>query len=191
MIILETPRLIVRNWEQHDREMFHFLNSDDDVMRFFPFRRNREQSDALFDRLQAMIAETGLGFYALEEKRSSQCIGFAGLARTDLEPHFAKDTVEIGWRLAPLYWGKGYVTEAGKALLNYALDELKLDEVVSFAVHDNERSIAVMKRIGMKRDEKSDFDHPKVPDNTPHLKRHAVYRVYAACPAHQPDDHAH
>jgi RimJ/RimL family protein N-acetyltransferase len=178
--ILETQRLIVRNWQDRDRDLFHTINCDDEVMHFFSFRRNRQQSDELFDRLQKMIAETGLGFYALEERESGACIGFAGLARTDLEPHFPAGTVEIGWRLARPFWGKGYVTEAGKALLAHAFGPLGLDQVVSFAVHDNERSTAVMRRIGMKRDALGDFDHPGVPDATPHLKRHVVYRAYAA-----------
>ncbi|MFQ0812921.1 GNAT family acetyltransferase [Brucella anthropi] len=180
MIILETPRLIIRNWEDRDRDLFHRINSDDEVMRFFPFRRDRAQSDELFDRLRKMITETGLGFYALEEKESGQCLGFAGLARTDLEPHFPDGTVEIGWRLATPFWGKGYVTEAGKALIEYAFGTLGLTEVVSFAVHDSDRSTAVMQRIGMSRDPGSDFDHPGVPGETPHLKRHVVYRIQAA-----------
>ncbi|MBR7651308.1 GNAT family N-acetyltransferase [Brucella oryzae] len=179
MIILETPRLIIRNWEDRDRDLFHVINADEEVMRFFPFRRDRSQSDELFDRLQKMISETGLGFYALEEKDSGRCIGFAGLARTDLAPHFPDGTVEIGWRLAIPFWGKGYVTEAGKALIEYAFGTLGLTEVVSFAVHNNERSTAVMQRIGMSRDPASDFDHPRVPDETPHLKLHSVYRIQA------------
>jgi RimJ/RimL family protein N-acetyltransferase len=177
MIILETPRLIIRNWGDRDRELMHEINSDADVMRFFPFRRNRAESDDLFERLQKMITETGFGFYALEEKLSGQCIGFAGLARTDLEPHFPKGTVEIGWRLAHRFWGKGYVTEAGNALLTYAFETLNLPEVVSFAVFNNDRSTSVMQRIGMVLDETGDFDHPNVPDETPHLKHHVVYRL--------------
>lgn len=180
MIILETSRLIIRNWEDRDRDLFHIINSDEEVMRFFPFLRDRSQSDELFDRVQKMISETGLGFYALEEKESGQCIGFAGLARTDLEPHLPDGTVEIGWRLATPFWGKGYVAEAGKALIEYAFGTLGLSEVVSFAVHNNERSTAVMQRIGMTRDPASDFDHPRVPNETPHLKHHVVYRIQAA-----------
>ncbi len=71
MIILETPRLIIRNWEDRDRDLFHVINSDEEVMRFFPFRRDRSQSDELFNHLQKMISETGLGFYALEEKKGT------------------------------------------------------------------------------------------------------------------------
>jgi len=179
MIILETPRLIIRNWEDRDRVLFHTINSDEDVMHFFPFRHDRQQSDELFTRLRTMISKTGLGFYALEEKTSGECIGFAGLARTNLEPHLPDGTVEIGWRLARPFWGKGFVTEAAKALLDYAFGSLGLSEVVSFAVHNNDRSTNVMQRIGMVRDPSSDFDHPRVPDETPQLKRHVVYRAHA------------
>lgn len=70
MIILETARLVIRNWEDRDRDLFHVINSDEEVMRFFPFRRDRSQSDELFDSVQKMISETGLGFYALEEKKA-------------------------------------------------------------------------------------------------------------------------
>ncbi|MBA8818867.1 GNAT family N-acetyltransferase [Ochrobactrum sp. P6BS-III] len=179
MMILETPRLVIRNWEDRDRDLFHTINSDEEVMHFFPFRRNRQESDEFFDRLRTMISETGLGFYALEEKASGECIGFAGLLRTNLEPHFPDGTVEIGWRLARPFWGKGFVTEAGKALLAYAFGPLGLSEVVSFAVEANDRSTSVMQRIGMVRDASSDFNHPRVPDETHHLKRLVVYRAYA------------
>lgn len=175
MIILETPRLFIRNWENRDRELLHEINSDAEVMRFFPSRLSRTESDALFERLQKMITETGFGFYAIEEKQSGQSIGFAGLALTDLEPCLPDGTVEIGWRLTPPFWGKGYMTEAGKALLAYAFEKLELPEVVSFAVFNNDRSTSVMRRIGMMRDEARDFDHPKVPEDMPHLKRHVVY----------------
>jgi RimJ/RimL family protein N-acetyltransferase len=175
MIILETERLIIRNWQERDRDLFFEINSDESVMQFFPFRRDRSDADAFFDWLQRLIAETGLGFYALELKATGETIGFCGLARTDLEPHIALDTVEIGWRLAQRYWGKGYISEAATALLHHGFETLKLDEIVSFAVHDNSRSTSVMRRIGMHR--AGDFNHPRVPESHLHLKQHALYRL--------------
>ncbi|PRD45151.1 GNAT family N-acetyltransferase [Phyllobacterium phragmitis] len=177
MIITETERLIIRNWQEHDRALFHEINSDPEVMEYFGFLRDREQSDELLDRLKMDIDATGYGFYALEERATRACLGFAGLALTDLEPHFPKGTVEIGWRLAKRHWGKGYVTEAGRQLLAHGFDERGLDEIVSFAVFNNHRSTAVMQRLGMKRDPARDFDHPKVSDATPHLKPHVVYSI--------------
>ncbi|RCS25432.1 N-acetyltransferase [Phyllobacterium salinisoli] len=177
MIIAETERLIIRNWRDGDRELFHEINSDPAVMEFFGFLRNRSQSDELFDRLRRDIDATGYGFYALEERTAGACIGFTGLALTDMEPHFRKGAVEIGWRLAKRHWGKGYVTEAGRRLFALGFDEHGLDEIVSFAVFNNHRSTAVMERLGMKRDPARDFDHPKVSDATPHLKAHVTYSL--------------
>ncbi len=70
MIIADTERLIIRNWQDRDRALFHEINSDPGVMEFFGFVRSLEQSDELFDRLQRDINETGYGFYALEERAS-------------------------------------------------------------------------------------------------------------------------
>ena len=177
MITLRTPRLLLRNWEERDRALFFRINSDETVMRYFPFRRSRAESDALMDRLRTGIAETGYGFCAAEFLATGECIGFIGLNRVNAVPGLEPGTVEIGWRLAPEFWGKGYVTEAAEKLLAQGFDRLGLDEIVAFAVADNSRSIAVMKRIGMHHNVEGDFDHPAVPDSHPHLKRHVLYRL--------------
>jgi RimJ/RimL family protein N-acetyltransferase len=174
---IRTERLILRNWEERDRDLFFRINSDDQVMGYFPFRRDRVQSDALFDRLRASIAEKGYGFTAVEIASTGECMGFVAIAETSLEPFLPEGTVEIGWRLAPEFWGHGYVTEAAEAWLAFGFEARDLDEIVSFAVWDNRRSIAVMERLGMRADPVGDFDHPTVPDTHPQLKRHRLYRL--------------
>ena len=177
MMRLETERLIIRNWEDRDRELFHRINSDDDVMQFFPFRRSRAEADAFLDRIRAENEARGYGFSALELKETRACIGFAGLYPDNVAPSRLAGAVEIGWRLAPEFWGKGYVTEAAEALLVFGFEEFGLEEIISFAVWNNDRSTAVMRRIGMTRDPEGDFDHPRVPDTHPHLKRHVLYSL--------------
>lgn len=174
---IRTARLILRNWEDRDGDLFFRINADDKVMEFFPLRRDRVQSDALLERLRASIAERGYGFAAAEIAATGQCIGFVGIADTGLEPALPAGTVEIGWRLAPEFWGHGYVSEAAEAWLGFGFEERGLDEVVSFAVFNNHRSTAVMRRIGMVADPSGDFDHPSVPDTHPKLKRHVLYRL--------------
>lgn len=177
MIITETPRLIVRNWKDTDRDLFREINADPKVMEFFAMRRTHAEADAMMDLLRDMIDQTGYGFYALELKETAEPIGFCGLAEAKIAPVLPEGTIEIGWRLATRFWGNGYVTEAARALLRVAFEEKALDEVVSFAVADNLRSWAVMERIGMRRDIDGDFDHPRVPDTHPHLQRHVLYRI--------------
>ena len=101
MIAATTPRLILRTWEEKDRDLFHESNADPAVMEFFPFLRTRAQSDELFERLRGIIADTGLGFFALADRESDEALGFCGLSRVSgLEPHLPDGAVEIGWRLA-------------------------------------------------------------------------------------------
>ncbi len=69
------------------------------------------------------------------------------------------------------------MTEAGRLLFTLGFDERGLDEIVSFAVHNNRRSTAVMERLGMKREPARDFNHPRVSEATPHLKPHVVYSI--------------
>jgi RimJ/RimL family protein N-acetyltransferase len=174
---LETERLVIRNWKEEDRELFHLINSDDRVMQYFPFRRTREQSDIMFDELRADIAKLGYGYTAVELKETGECLGFCGLHHCNAEPVLEYENIEIGWRLAPQYWGKGYITEAAFCLLQFGFEALQLDEIISFAVYTNEKSLAVMERIGMTRDASKNFDHPRVPDTHPELKRHSYYAI--------------
>jgi RimJ/RimL family protein N-acetyltransferase len=86
--------------------------------------------------------------------------------------------VEVGWRLAVAYWGKGYAAEAARLALDYGFETLRLREIVSFTTVTNLRSRAVMERVGMRRDPADDFDHPTLADGHP-LRRHVLYRLGA------------
>ncbi|MEP9371765.1 GNAT family N-acetyltransferase [Mesorhizobium sp. KR1-2] len=177
MTPIRTQRLILRNWEERDRDLFFRINSDETVMEFFPFRRNRSQADARMDEMRAEIAAQGYGWSAVEIAVTGECIGFVGLHDAEIEPVVPAGSIEIGWRLAPEYWGFGYVTEAASALLDFGFERLAKPEIISFAVASNDRSTAVMRRLGMRADPASDFDHPGVPDTHPQLKRHVMYRL--------------
>ncbi len=180
MIVLETTRLYLRNWRDTDRDLFREINRDPKVMEYFPFRRSREEADALMDKVASMIAETGFGFYAMADKATDDAMGFCGLSPAGLPGILPNDAVEIGWRLATRFWGNGYVTEAARALAHYGFHNRGLAEIFSFAVEGNARSIAVMRRIGMTAVEDGAFDHPRVPDSHPELKRHVLYQLTAS-----------
>ena len=98
-----------------------------------------------------------------------------GLAVPRFEAHFTP-AVEVGWRLAAEWWGRGYATEAAREALRFGFTEAGLTEIVSFTVPANEPSRAVMRRIGMTHDPAGDFDHPALPPGS-HLRRHVLYRL--------------
>ena len=180
MTVIETPRLILRPCRAEDRDLFYELSSDPAVLAFFPFRRSREDADAVFATVRSIVPEPGFDLLVMVLKRSGEAIGLCGLSKPQLEPCLPKDAVEIGWRISARHWRNGYASEAGLALLRHAFETLKLDEILSIAVHDNHRALAVMRGIGMHPDAASDFDHPQIPDTHLQLKRHVVYRLRAA-----------
>jgi RimJ/RimL family protein N-acetyltransferase len=82
--------------------------------------------------------------------------------------------VEVGWRLAAKYWGRGYATEAARESLRVGFEILGLPEIVSFTAVINQRSRSVMERLAMKY--LYDFDHPKLPLDSP-LRQHCLYSL--------------
>ena len=170
---LRTERLLLRGWREADLAPFAALNADPEVMRYFPALLSRHESDALAERISASLAERTWGLWAVE--REGVFLGFTGLAVPRFEAHFTP-AVEIGWRFARAAWGSGYATEAANAVVRFAFDELRLDQIVSFTAAANLRSRAVMERIGMVHDEAGDFDHPLLPASSS-LRRHVLYRL--------------
>ena len=155
----ETARLALRRWRESDRAPFAALNGDARVMAHFPALLAREESDALMARSMEAIGRRGWGLWAVERRSDGRFLGFAGLTVVREDLPFAP-AVEVGWRLAADAWGNGYATEAGREALRVAFDVLGLAEVVSYTAETNARSLAVMRRLGMR--EAAGFAHPRI-----------------------------
>lgn len=172
-VVLQGPRVRLRQWEARDCEPFAQLNADPVAMEFFPSTLTREESDRLVDRLRTAIDADAWGFWCLEIDGS--CAGFTGLNIPNFEAPFLP-AIEIGWRMLPRYWGRGYASEAARLALAYGFDVLGAAEIVAFTAVGNARSRAVMERIGMHHDAAGDFDHPRVAAGHA-LRRHVLYRI--------------
>jgi RimJ/RimL family protein N-acetyltransferase len=171
--VLKSKRLTLRRWRPGDAEPFERMCADSHVMQYFHATLTQEETRAYISELQIRFRRWGFGYWAVETA-DEPFIGFIGLSRPSFDAHFTP-TVEIGWRLAKHVWGRGFATEGALIVLDYAFDELNLDEVVSMASLANAASLRVMEKIGMTRDAADDFDHPGLADS-PHLKRCALYR---------------
>jgi RimJ/RimL family protein N-acetyltransferase len=174
IIEVDTPRLRLRKWRDEDRQPFAAMNADPEVMEYFASPQTWESSDASVDAWQAELDQYGWSNWALEERGTGEFLGFAGLSMPRRTFPFSP-CVEVGWRLARPYWGKGFATEAALASLRVGFQRLHLAEIVSFAAIGNIRSRAVMKRIGM-LDAHEDFEHPGVPAGHA-LRWHCLYRI--------------
>jgi ribosomal-protein-alanine N-acetyltransferase len=172
---LRTDRLLLRRWQDSDRAPFGELNADPEVMRHFPAPLDRAQSDGFVARIEAGFDRYGYGLWALETLDGGEFLGFTGLQWIPFDAHFTP-ALEVGWRLARSAWGRGYATEAAREAVRFAFTEAGLRELVSMTTPANDRSQAVMRRLGMTRDPAEDFDHPGVPDGHP-MRRHVLYRL--------------
>ena len=167
----------LRAWRDADRAPFAALNADAEVMRHFPAPLSPAQSDAMIDRIVAHHHRHGFGLWALEV--DGRFAGFVGLSTATFDAPFTP-AVEIGWRLARWAWGRGAATTAARRVLD-AAPRFGVDEVLSFTATSNERSAAVMRRIGMVRDLDGDFEHPNVPEGSA-LRPHVLYRWRPSAP---------
>jgi RimJ/RimL family protein N-acetyltransferase len=170
-----TDRLLLRRWQESDREPFARLNADPEVMRFFRGTLTRAESDAMVDRIEARFDERRYGLWAVERRDDGVFLGFTGLAYQQFEAPFTP-CVEVGWRFDKFAWGHGYATEAAREALRFGFENAALDEIVSFAAVTHAASRRVMERIGMHRDPADDFDYPNLPVGHP-SRRHVLYRL--------------
>jgi RimJ/RimL family protein N-acetyltransferase len=173
ILVLRKERVLLRGWEPRDAEPFAALNADPVAMEFFPSTLSRAESDAMIGRMQKNLEERGWGFWSLEI--DGTCAGFVGLSVPTFEAHFTP-CVEIGWRLAPAVWGRGYATEAARLAVDLGFGRLGLTEILSFTAVRNVRSRRVMERLRMVHDSAGDFDHPRLPIGHS-LRRHVLYRL--------------
>lgn len=173
--MIETERLVLRNWQKTDIVPLISMCQDQEVMRYFPNTMTKDEVITMFDRIEEHFVNWGYGLYATEMKDTSEFIGFIGLSHPRFELDFTP-CVEIGWRLASSSWNKGLATEGAKAVLQYAFDTLQIEEIYSFTALENRPSFRVMEKIGMKRI--GSFAHPNLPSSSP-LCEHHIYHIKA------------
>ena len=172
---LRTPRVLLRQWKDSDLDAWAVMNADPEVRRYFHSVLSPEEALGEAARIRANIAQRGWGMWALEVPGVHPFAGFVGLSL----PGYAAPwmpAVEVGWRLAPAAWHKGYATEGAMAALHFAFTQLELPEVVAMSVPTNLPSHGVMERMGMVRDPAADFDHPLVPAGSA-FKRLILHRI--------------
>jgi len=174
---IRTDRLVMRRWQDSDRDPFAALNADPETMRYFPATLDRADSDAMVDRIEGRFEEQGFGLWALEVSETGEFIGFTGLNPMP-EGVPGAGGMEVGWRLCRQAWHHGYATEAATAALGVAFSGVGLDEVWSITAVLNEPSQAVMRRLGMAQH--AFFEHPRVPAGSP-VRPHVAYHLGRPC----------
>jgi len=144
---LETENLILRPFKDEDVDDYFGVLDSPEVRRWLHIPESLDRSDA-WQQMAWFVGQwelLGTGHWALEEKKSGQFVGRAGLHRPERHDW---PGVEVGWLLHPDYWGRGYATEAGAAAVRYGFEDLQVDKLFSCILPENHRSQAVAKRLG-------------------------------------------
>ena len=141
---LETPRLRVRPLEAADWAAVHAYASDPDVMTYIP------EGPMTEEQARAFVAENAgdeARAVAVVLRSSGELIG-----HMPFRPWFAPRTFEIGWVLDRRHHGRGYATEAARALLRYGFEEMGLHRMIATCQPENVPSWRVMEKLGMRRE---------------------------------------
>ena len=147
-VILETNRLLLREYVEEDAEAFFKLNSDPEVLRFVPDKRllNVEHArQILVDHPIADYRKYGFGRGACILKSTGEQIGFAGLKYLE-----ELGEVDVAFRLMPNHWGQGLATEAALASVRFGFADLGLKRIIGLVMPENIASVRVLEKTGLR-----------------------------------------
>ena len=148
MLILETERLILRRMTAEDAEFILRLVNEPSFLRFIGDKGVRNHADAVHYIQTGPVANYerfGFGQYLVELKKGRVPIGMCGLTKKDSLPD-----ADIGFSFLPVFWSKGYAFEAATAVKAYAKDVLGIGKLVGVTKPDNESSIKLLEKIGLR-----------------------------------------
>jgi RimJ/RimL family protein N-acetyltransferase len=148
MKILETERLLLRQFSTDDAEFILALLNEPSFIRNIGDRGIRTLADAasyITNIPLASYAKNGFGLYAVILKETQKLIGMCGLIKRD-----SLEDVDIGYAFLPAFWGKGYAVESARAVKDYAKEVIGLKRLVAITDPANESSIRVLEKIGLR-----------------------------------------
>lgn len=147
MIIAETSRLILRYFTLDDLDDLTPILADAEVMQYsIGGVKTRSQTEEFLSKMLSYYRKYNLGLYAVIDRKDRRLIGYCGLLVWHFEEHIE---IEIGYRLARAYWGKGRGTEAATSVRDYARNILGINRLICIIEPENIRSIRVAQNLGM------------------------------------------
>jgi RimJ/RimL family protein N-acetyltransferase len=153
-MMLETERLVLRNWQESDVDHYLVLAGDVGYHCFsrpgrFMVHNSKEARAKVRERM-LLFDRRGLGKFPIflkghGLKETGEFIGTCGIEPFDLD---GQAEVELGYRLCLKFWGKGYAREAAAAMLKYGFGDLKLTRIMAFVLPQNRASVRILEKLG-------------------------------------------
>jgi RimJ/RimL family protein N-acetyltransferase len=151
-LFLETKRLILREILETDIHGMFELDSNKLVHKYLGNKpvKTIQESEKIIQTIKQQYKERGIGRWAAIEKSSGDFIGWSGLRlNNEHKMNGFTEYYDIGYRLIPKYWGKGYATESSQVALDYAFNILKIKTVYGITEKGNQASHNVLLKIGL------------------------------------------
>jgi ribosomal-protein-alanine N-acetyltransferase len=152
---LSTERLLLRPLVDSDVEALHLFWNDPAVRRYLWDNKpvTTEQVRDVVADSQQNFATLGAGYFAVEASADTgRLIGFCGFRRFEAGPQ-----PELLYGLLPEFWGKGFVTEAARAVLGLGFERTNIVRVIASTDTPNQRAVQVMQRLGMCFEERREY----------------------------------
>ena len=146
MVILETSRLILREFSPADADALSRILSDPETMRYYPAPYDRAGVEQWIVRNRERYKKDGVGLWAMLLKSTGELIGDCGITRQEIEGEYL---CEIGYHVRRDFWGRRLATEAAIACRDWAFAHLPIDRVISLIRPENLPSQRVAERNGM------------------------------------------
>jgi ribosomal-protein-alanine N-acetyltransferase len=146
--VLETRRLLLRQLSTEDAEFILELLNEPSFIRNIGDRGVRTiegASSYILNGPVASYAKNGFGLYLVKLKETNESIGMCGLIKRE-----TLEDVDIGYAFLPRFWSRGYAVESAQAVKGYARDVIGLKRIVAITDPDNEGSIRVLEKIGLR-----------------------------------------
>ena len=154
-LILETDRLILREFQLSDAEAFFAMDSNLKVHQYLwnkPVQKIEETIEVI-EFVRKQYSDNGIGRFAMISKESNEFIGWAGLKFNTEMVNNKVNFYDIGYRLDEKFWGKGYASEATFAWLKYAFETMNIKTLEAAAHSENAASNRILQKIGMQMTE--------------------------------------
>lgn len=164
-IKLQTERLLIRELEEKDDLDLFEMDSDPDVHRFIENKpvQHIEEIRTVISRLKKQYQEFGIARWAVVDKYSNECVGWAGLKYIGEPINNRRNFYELGYRFKQKHWGKGFATESCRAILDYGFKNLPIQEIYAITHPQNLNSMNVLQKLGFEF--KTTFDYDGDPTN--------------------------
>ena len=175
MIQLYTERLIIRDHIIDDLIEHHELLSDEKSMRYLPDIKTKNIEDSKENLIKSVEEANSknrkLYFFRIEDKNTKEYIGEIGYTVIKETP-FGK-IAGMGYFIKEKYWGKGYVTEALKKVMEYAFEKDNVYRISTGCIKENIGSEKAMKKCGMIKE--AEYKEYQLHENK--LKNRVEYRL--------------